>query len=64
VGAGNRLGETFSFALVPTADGAVLAPPSELDSGESIMKEKHVDTAVAAQALALIMGEVTHGPSL
>jgi hypothetical protein len=64
VGAGNRLGKTFSVALVPTADGAVLASPGELDSGGSIMKEKHVDTSVAAQALALVMGEVALGPSL
>ena len=64
VGAGNRLGETFSFALVPTADGAIFASPSELDSGGSIMKEQHVDTAVAAQPLALVLGEVTLGPSL
>jgi hypothetical protein len=62
--AGNGLGETFSFALVPAADGAVLAPPSELDSGGSIVKKEHIDTAVAAQAFALVMGEVTLGQSL
>ena len=62
--ASDRLGETFSFALVPAADGAVLASPGELDSGGSIMKKEHVDAAVAAQALALVVREVTLGQSL
>jgi hypothetical protein len=62
--AGNSLGETFSFAVVPAADGAVLASPGELDSGRSIVKEKHVDTPVATQAFALVMGEVTLRQSL
>ena len=61
---GNRLGETLRFALVPAADGAVLASPGELDSGGSIMKKEHVDAAVAAQALALVVREVTLGQSL
>jgi hypothetical protein len=62
--AGNGLGETFSFALVPAADGAVLASPRELDAGGSIVEKEHVDTAVAAQAFALVTGEVTPGQAL
>ena len=62
--AGNRLGEAFSFVLVPAADGAVLAPPRELDAGGSIVKKEYVDTAVAAQAFALVTREMTLGKSL
>ncbi|MGH8195666.1 MAG: hypothetical protein ACREQ8_14890 [Woeseiaceae bacterium] len=62
--AGNRLREALSFALVPTADGAVLASPGELDAGGSIVKKEHVDTAVPTQAFALVTGEVTLGKPL
>jgi len=61
---GNGLGEAFSVALVPAADGAVNASPRELDACGRIVKQKHVDTALAAQAFALIIGEVTPGPAL
>jgi hypothetical protein len=61
LGASDRLGESFSLAPVPTADGAVLASPGELDAGRSIVQEKHVNIPVTAQALAFIMGEMTPG---
>lgn len=35
---GNRLGEVFSFALVP-ADGAIFAFPGDPDAGGRIVKE-------------------------
>jgi hypothetical protein len=62
--AGNGLGEGFSVAPVPAADGAIDVSPLELDAGGRIVKEKHVNTSMAAQLFALVMGKVTLGPSL
>ncbi len=60
--AGNGLGEAFSFALEPTADGAVGASPCELDAGgglvDNFLVVNHFKLTISLKQRRQVIGQI------